>query len=381
MQVDYFIIAPSPYNSDGLKYRRHRLVEKLVKHSLTGTVYWICPYKTGSLNRRISQSKISKKMVEVRISEFKALFSSRRGFKNSLLKSLIADSSEKNKKVLWYSTPSYSGLTKYKIWDKIIYDCSDFWGSPWERGGSLLHLKSGIIDKVIRSSETKIIEESELIFASSAFLAKRISDIKEATVIENGVEFEQFSSSTDKKLCEIPSPKIGFIGGIKNKIDYNLLYRLSTSYPDYSIVLIGPNSTSGSSAKELESLKKLRNVYKIDGIDYSEVPSYMKSLDVGILPYKKIDYNQAVSPLKLFEYLATGIPVVGYGLPTTKKYSADGIYIHAETTKEFVEACEYSIAISNEERYIKNRKSVAEKHDWDNKLSQMINNTLLDIKN
>ncbi|MCY9413064.1 glycosyltransferase, partial [Bacillus haynesii] len=74
----------------------------------------------------------------------------------------------------------------------------------------------------------------------------------------------------------------------------------------------------------------------------SEVPAYMNVVDIGIMPYKPSPYNNAVFPLKLFEFLAAGKPVAGMNLPSTKKVEQEHVYRHltGNDPAEFTALCE-----------------------------------------
>ena len=81
---------------------------------------------------------------------------------------------------------------------------------------------------------------------------------------------------------------------------------------------------------KIKSLLTESNILWTGSVAPSIIPKYMNLIDIGIMPYKLSQYNQAVFPLKLFEFLAAGKSVVGMHLPSTKKYAAKSVYIHLE---------------------------------------------------
>jgi teichuronic acid biosynthesis glycosyltransferase TuaH len=87
----------------------------------------------------------------------------------------------------------------------------------------------------------------------------------------------------------------------------------------------------------------------------------MNLIDIGIMPYKSSQYNQAVFPLKLFEFLAAGKSVLGMHLPSTEKYAEESVYVHLDTndTNQFINVCEQLEDIKNQENYIQRRKALA----------------------
>jgi teichuronic acid biosynthesis glycosyltransferase TuaH len=203
---------------------------------------------------------------------------------------------------------------------------------------------------MLEISENHIMKNSDVIFATSEFLKERISSRtnNDVFLVENGIEFDKFySTKKSHYLNNIPSPKIGYVGGLKPKINFKLLQKIACERPDWNLVIIGPKPNSN--IKDLyELVANYNNVYWIKGIDKDIVPAYMKELDVGLLPYKQIEYNKAVFPLKFFEYMGSGLPVVGCGLPSTEKYNNKGIYAHTiDDYHVFIDACEKALSCTD----------------------------------
>lgn len=378
MQIDHFVVAPSGIGDDTLKYRRHRLVEKLLQHPDTGKVFWISPIETGNKGelfrkekrwRRVDQSE---KLVELKINDYKNIINLQSGMTLSIFKKIIKEISKGEKRILWFTYPGFSDLAAAAKWDRIVYDCSDSWGSTWVQPSGLKRVKPAILKKMIQLSERRVAKSSMIRFASSQFLGDKIERItgQPAVIIENGVEYTDFANAPIAELKKIPSPRLGFIGGIKSKLDFELLYKLAITAPSVQLILVGPVAKEKN--ESLDKLLTLQNVHSLGGVEYENVPQYMKAMDVGLLPYKKIEYNQAVSPLKMFEYLAAGIPVVGIGVPTTEKYQQSGVYSYAKSDLEFISECLKSIKFRNSDSLIQERQKAAKKQDWEEKLSVMV---------
>ena len=106
------------------------------------------------------------------------------------------------------------------------------------------------------------------------------------------------------------------------------------------ILFVGPDGTNGDPS--FQHALKLPNVIWTGAVAPEEVPAYMKLIDVGMMPYKQSPYNQAVFPLKLYEFLAAGIPVVGLNLPSTERLKENDVYeyLEGEDPALFVEACQ-----------------------------------------
>jgi hypothetical protein len=103
---------------------------------------------------------------------------------------------------------------------------------------------------------------------------------------------------------------LGVVGGINAKVDLALLADVATRRPDWRIELVGPLSY-GLDADELARLRALPNVHVSGAVPPEQVPAVMAGCDVGLIPYKLNEQTRHVNPLKVYEYLAAGRPVVG----------------------------------------------------------------------
>lgn len=384
-KILHVIASPFKWQMNSVKFRRHRLGQYIKGQKDTEKVLWVYPYATSHTNlssyiRSIKQIQEGYIDLDDKVrlcglpdlipGRFQRFFYSLQRYHLKRLKEEIE--SYQGKKVLWFTFPGYHYLTQLTKWDKIIYDCSDLWRVPL-REKDVFYLKP--YRKLMKSTEEKILSDSNLVFTTSDYLADVIREHpgRNAIVVENGVDFELFRNDAftmhEDLLKDIPRPRLGFIGGMKEKIDFPLLSKLAVSKPNWQIVLIGP---APSLTKEFKELLTHQNVHWLGGVAPNEVPKYMKCLDVGLLPYREIEYNKAVFPLKLYEYMASGLAIVGCGLPSTCKYQEDNIYLHTDANG-FIEACEKVLDWGVARETIARRICLAEKANWNKKLETMYN--------
>jgi teichuronic acid biosynthesis glycosyltransferase TuaH len=369
--IDHFIASGSLWLQDGLKYRRHRLCEHLLTDPRTGRVFYLAPFELSF--RRFLRSlrdcrnetrRLENGVHQIAIADIRSQ-ARYGGFLDRWVVRAVNQSIEPGRRrVLWYTNPSFPALCSRLSWEKVIYDCSDLWNRE-QGGGRKL------------AAEQCIARRCDVAFATTNHLADQIRALggPDAAVIENGVDFDLFRNSVETQLSDIPRPRLGFVGGLKFKIDFDLIRLVAERFPAAQIVLIGPvdDSVKASAAP----LATRPNIHFLGGVDFDRVPGHMKALDVGLLPYKQMDYNKAVSPLKLFEYLAAGIPAVGTGLPTTAKYSQEGVYSYTDAgAEEFVALCGLAIDSANDPQQRCTRQRVAERHDWQNKFRRMVDRVL-----
>jgi len=369
----HVMVAASEWGMDGLRYRRHRLAEFLKNQPETAEVIWLCPTPHitedaySSLPNGIRQFPITDIMPHklFRFGRYMDLFY------QSKLRSLLfylKKEQQEHRIQLWFTFPGFPLLADLFPWDQVIYDCSDLWSSPIDGKKTVL---SSIRQTLIANAEKRIIENADVVFCTSTYLRDKVVEMRgnaeHVYVFENGVEYLSFAEETETAVgirpVDFTGKIVGFIGGIKPKLDFELVSEVARLRPDWLLLFVGPDGTGQSS--EFQELLSNKNVLWIGSVPSAEVPKYMNTIDIGIMPYKDSPYNEAVFPLKLFEFLAAGKPVVGSNLPSTKNCIAEGIYIHLEGNQavEFVEACD-QFEKENEPKRIVERQNIARERDW-----------------
>lgn len=108
------------------------------------------------------------------------------------------------------------------------------------------------------------------------------------------------------KVTSLNHPVIGFYGALAPWIDFKLINYVAAKHPDWEIVLIGMDYNGA-----LADLKPAENIHHYDSKQYSELINYAKHFDCAIIPFCHGEIAKSTSPVKLFEYMATGLPTVG----------------------------------------------------------------------
>lgn len=152
----------------------------------------------------------------------------------------------------------------------------------------------------------------------------------------NGVDVRNFSKALSddtvvpEDLAAIPQPRIGFLGALSDWIDYALIARIAREYPQHNVTLVGPLKR-GLKPPELEGLN---NVHLLGRKRPDQVPAYLKGFDVGLNPFQKVGIAEKVNPLKVYEYIAAGVPVVSVDMPEVM--SLEGVIAIGRNDDEFV---------------------------------------------
>lgn len=233
----------------------------------------------------------------------------------------------------------------------------------------------------IRKQEETIINKSDIVFVNG-FALLREKKLQKAVNIPMGVDYSLFSraSATDTEipadLKTISTPRIGYIGFINDKVDFNLLIHIARAKPYWSIVLIGPVHISSPEFKKgFDALKKLPNIHLLGQKPREYLPNYIKGLDVCLMCYRLDGWAFWGYPLKLHEYLAGGKPVVSADLPNVQEFS-DVVHI-ARENGEWIAAINKSLT-ENDGKIVRERTRVASENTWENRV-QVIENNLQQI--
>lgn len=185
----------------------------------------------------------------------------------------------------------------------IVYDCMDNHQFFEDSGKKISQLENDLINK------------SSAIITTSDFLAKKISPFK-STLIPNAGDYQLFSHPKPIAIS-FPKPIIGYYGAISHWFDVKLLESGLKSHPDKSFVLIGKVEN-----QQVQNLVlKYKNIYLLGEKPYLELPSYLAHFDVCLIPFLLTPLIKATNPVKIFEYFASGKPVISTNLPELKKYS------------------------------------------------------------
>ncbi len=160
-----------------------------------------------------------------------------------------------------------------------------------------------------RNAYQRIDERKAAIFAVSAELAARISP--RVTVVPNGVSTELWNPrrSAPPRIAALPRPRAIYAGTLDDRLDRVLVERTASSVG--SLVLIGWPAC----ADTVGWLRSLDNVHVFGPVGQRELVATMQACDIGVLPHRDAPLIRAMSPLKLYEYLAAGLPVVSVDLP------------------------------------------------------------------
>jgi glycosyltransferase involved in cell wall biosynthesis len=273
--------------------------------------------------------------------------------------------------VLWVYHPGFGDSVKRIPHRLIVYDCVDEYTAFPE----------------FRNNKAWIAERERQLCAAAGVVACTAPSLFETKqhlapgrthFVHNVGDAEHFARARDEALpiaadiANLPRPIIGFVGAVSDyKLNIDWLLYLSGARPGWSIVLVGPTGVADPST-DVGKLKARPNVHLLGHREYAALPSYLKGFDVAVIPYRINDYTRAVFPIKFFEFLASGRPVVISPLPAVEEYW-NAVRV-AETPDAFVAACDAAVARDTPEAQAR-RIELAQQNSWDARVKKLLDLT------
>lgn len=243
----------------------------------------------------------------------------------------------------------------------VVYYCADRFAES-SPGARRLH-----------DAEHALFGEADLVLTTSWMLHEAAAKVSSHTeMLSCGVRSAEFArerqSGRDAPAVfdGLARPVIGFAGSLRNELDLAMLSDVVELAPEMSFVLAGPVSS------DLRRLSSFANVRLVGGLSHQEVVRYMAQFDVGILPYARNAFTEALMPMKLKEFLAAGMPVVSTPIPEVCHFAAQhpGLVDFAEDASAFVAALR-AAAGANGTEAVAHRMEIARSYDWSEQMSRM----------
>jgi len=216
---------------------------------------------------------------------------------------------------------------------------------------------SGIPEALIKY-ESEILKKVDLVLPVSAplydYAVKKRGTQKGVYLLPNGVEVHKFFRSYQIPLEYegIPNPRAIYVGTTSSWFGWDLLIYAAEQKEDMSFVIIGPGYVPSDLPK---------NVYVLGPKPYEDIPAYMQHADVGLIPFKNVLHMNTVErPLKFYQYLASGLPIVSVSYGALKKMAPYAIL--AGDPKEFVQGVGQALEFDKSDR--DNLRETARRFSW-----------------
>jgi glycosyltransferase involved in cell wall biosynthesis len=171
----------------------------------------------------------------------------------------------------------------------------------------------------VRHHHRTLVKEADIVLASNPVLVERHRNERDDGIllVENGVDLGRFTPEGPvAPELDRAGPVAGFHGAIARWVDLDLVRAVAELRPSIRFVLVGPVEPGVEDG--LERLLGLPNVHHLPEQPSDLIPSFVRGFDVGLVPFVVNEMTQGVTPLKMYEYLACGVPVVATPLPACR---------------------------------------------------------------
>lgn len=268
-----------------------------------------------------------------------------------------------DKLLLWLSYPLQSwALDAFPQRALACYDWTDDWVAF-----EVLPVES---PQELGALNERILREVGLAFAVSEDLTRRAIAVNPHTyrapnATDPGLlDAVRREGPMADELLDLPRPVIGYIGQIADKVDYDLIRAMSQARPGWSFVFVGPVWYTKQAL--VESLA-YPNVRFLGPRPYRDLPAYLRGFDVCILPHVRNALTRSMDPIKLYDYLASGKPIVSTEVAGVGRFS-DVVYV-GNTSQEFLAALNRAVAENGGLR--ERRLSYAQQNTWPQRAAEM----------
>ncbi len=199
--------------------------------------------------------------------------------------------------VLWCYSPTAADLLPHLPYRALVYDCVDRHSAY-----------RGLIDPaLVDHEERELATAADQVFCTAAGLYDTLAQYNPHTLlIPNGVDYDRFCQAADDRRPDPAHPVFGFVGMLQDCLEYRFLLALADAYPQGEIELIGRVMPG----VDLTALKDKPNIVFTGLLPQEQLPQRMRRFDVCLNLFAPGKLSRDVSPLKFYEYLATGKPLV-----------------------------------------------------------------------
>jgi len=230
--------------------------------------------------------------------------------------------------ILWTYNPLTLRYLSLRNFSGSVYHCVD-----------RIQAQPGMPAEKINANERELCRAVEVVFTTSPDLQADLEKIHPHTHFFGNVADQrhfgqalQGTLSCPPYLTNLVRPRLLFIGAIDAyKLHLSMLENLAARNPQWTYVCVGPVGETDPDT-DVSKLRALPNVHFVGVKPYSELPSWLAYCDVALLPLRNNSYTRHMFPMKFFEYLASGRPVVATAIPSLRPHATAAILCEPEAT-------------------------------------------------
>jgi hypothetical protein len=273
-----------------------------------------------------------------------------------------------SKPLIWTYHPFMLDTVKGLGVGKMVYHCVDD-----------LAAVPMIDSAAVNAAEEKLLKACDAVFVTNENLVGKCRPFNANThYFPNVVDFDHFSKAHEpgplpEDMRQIPEPRIVYVGVLSDfKVDFELIEKVALARPDWHWVIIGAER-EGQKSEWVPRLKALPNIHFLGRKAYEDLPSYLRSMQVGALPTLCNAYTKSMFPMKFYEYLAAGLRVASTPLEFVKSLNFDTLGV-ADDARGFVLAIGNFLSAGKIDKECS--RSLVGDNNWPSRLSKMLSITV-----
>jgi glycosyltransferase involved in cell wall biosynthesis len=264
--------------------------------------------------------------------------------------------------VLWLNPHSAGHMVGRMGERAVIYDITDDWTAMTQ---------SDRLTKLIATQDQQLCRMADAVIVCS----ERLRQLKQDTarnlhLIPNGVDAKHYASVFDgtgplpDAATRWARPVFGYTGSVHgDRVDVELVREVARRI-DGTLVFIGPDMLT---AEQRRRMTEPGNVIVNGPVSYQELPQYMRAFDACVVPHCVSAFTESLNPIKLFEYLAAGKPIVSTDVAGFRDYPQ--FVLIACTADEFAAACKSALGEPADRPAA--RRHEAAKHSWSSRVDKI----------
>jgi GT2 family glycosyltransferase/glycosyltransferase involved in cell wall biosynthesis len=256
----------------------------------------------------------------------------------------------------WTRTRKSLGLVQHPYWlllvyslpnSRTVYDCMDNHAGFGNNAASILE------------SERNLISQSDLVIVTSDWLREEVSGkARSIALIRNAAEYQHFCNPPLEVFADEQGRRvIGYYGAIAEWFDVDLVRLVALDHPDCLVLLVGRDSANVAS-----KLADVSNIRFTGEVSYAELPYWLYGFDICLLPFCVNPLTLATNPVKVYEYLSAGKPVVTVELPEMVQFN--GLVSIANGPDRFSASVTDLLQSEPDSQMQMRRKRFAEEQSW-----------------
>lgn len=275
-------------------------------------------------------------------------------FSYRLVKKLDMLLENANRKIVFMSWTRQANLIEKFHYDKLVYEYIDEM--------SLFYYYNEQMEQMHR----KLMKQADLTVCTAKKLYNKAKKVTDKVILsENAGDYTFFKNNRNCPIAPVLANKIneyeciiGYYGCLAYWFDYSTICEVAKKRKKWLFVLIGYEFDHTS---DVLKTGEFENIIQITSQPYGKLPSYVSAFDIQTIPFVINEVTKSTSPVKLFEYMASGKPIITSKLPECLRYKSVFTY---ETVDDFIKLVEQIRKLENSDVYYETLEQEALENTW-----------------